>query len=109
MFLPIDRKLLNAKIFEYFGFIFYFSNEHEPIHVHVALGDCETIFELILENGELKEIMRRAKKGVDLLREKDAKTAEEFIRKYQTNIIEKWINFFVLRKQIRCITIKKKM
>ena len=24
------------KIFEYFGFIFYFySNEHEPIHVHV--------------------------------------------------------------------------
>ncbi len=27
------------KIFEYFGFIFYFfSNEHEPIHVHVLHG-----------------------------------------------------------------------
>ncbi len=27
------------KIFEYFGFIFYFySNEHEPIHVHVQHG-----------------------------------------------------------------------
>jgi len=44
-----------------------------------------------------------------LLREKDAKTAEEFIRKYETNIIEKWINFFVLRKQIRCTNIKKKI
>jgi len=98
------------KIFEYFGFIFYFfSNEHEPIHVHVALGDCETIFELIMENGELKDIRRRAKKGVDLLREKDAQTAEEFIRKYETNIIEKWINFFVLKKQIRCTNIKKKI
>ena len=62
-----------------------------------------------MENGELKEIRRRVKKGVDLLREKDTKTAEEFIRKYETNIIEKWINFFVLKKQIRCSNIKKKI
>ena len=28
--------MIMPKIFEYFGFIFYFfSNEHEPIHVHV--------------------------------------------------------------------------
>ncbi|MBQ9467344.1 MAG: DUF4160 domain-containing protein [Muribaculaceae bacterium] len=27
------------KIFEYFGFVFFFySNEHEPIHVHVIHG-----------------------------------------------------------------------
>jgi len=51
------------EIFEYFGIIFYFySNGHEPIHVHVAAGDCETIFELIMEDGELKEIRRREKK-----------------------------------------------
>lgn len=98
------------KIFEYFGFIFYFfSNEHEPIHVHVVQGDYETIFELIMEDGQLKEIRRRPRKGVDPLREKDAKTAEEFIRKYEPNIIEKWINFFVLKKQIKCTIIKKKI
>ena len=35
------------KIYEYFGFVFYFySNEHEPIHVHVTHDGCETIFEL---------------------------------------------------------------
>ena len=35
------------KIFEYFGYVFFFySNEHEPIHVHV-------------ENGELKSVVRR--------------------------------------------------
>jgi hypothetical protein len=49
------------------------------------------------------------KKGVDLLRDKDVKTAEEFIRKYETNIIEKWNNFFVLKKQISCTNIKKKI
>ena len=38
------------KIFEYFGFIFYFySNEHEPIHVHVLHGDKESVFDLGLD------------------------------------------------------------
>ena len=42
------------KIFEYFGFIFlFYSNEHEPIHVHVMKDEHEAIFEIILENGEL--------------------------------------------------------
>ena len=41
------------KIFEYFGFIFYFySNEHEPIHVHVMHGARESIFDLIMMDGE---------------------------------------------------------
>lgn len=48
------------KIFEYFGFIFlFYSNEHEPIHVHVMKDGHEAIFEIILENGELVEIHRR--------------------------------------------------
>ena len=38
------------KIFEYFGFIFlFYSNEHEPIHVHVMKDGHEAIFEIILE------------------------------------------------------------
>lgn len=42
------------KIFEYFGFIFYFySNEHEPIHVHVIHGARESIFDLIMMDGVL--------------------------------------------------------
>jgi hypothetical protein len=62
------------KIFTYFGFIFYFfSNEHEPIHVHVKHGDNETVFELILDNGELKEIRKRKKTGIEPLTEKDTK------------------------------------
>ena len=56
------------KIFEYFGFIFYFySNEHEPIHVHVLHGGKESIFDLIMMNGERDEIRGREEAGAATL------------------------------------------
>ena len=71
------------KIYEYFGFIFFFfSNEHEPIHVHVMKSGCQTVFELILMDGELQEIRTRSEAGYPLLNENDKATAEEFIRAY---------------------------
>jgi len=98
------------KIFEYFGFIFYFySNEHEPIHVHVIHSGKESIFDLIMLNGELVETHKREKKGADPLSEKDCRIAEAFIRKYYKNIIEKWVKFFVLKQSVRSTTIKKKL
>ena len=98
------------KIFEYFGFIFYFySNEHEPIHVHVIHGAKESIFDLIMMNGQLVELHVREKKGVEPLSEKDKRTAGEFIRKYHKNIIDKWVKFFVLKQSVRSTNIKKKL
>jgi len=98
------------KIFEYFGFIFYFySNEHEPIHVHVIHGGRESIFDIIMMNGALAGISVREKKGAEPLTEKDKRTAEDFIRKYHKNIIEKWVKFFVLKQSVRSTSIKKKL
>ena len=98
------------KIFEYFGFIFYFySNEHEPIHVHVQHGGKESIFDLIMMNGELADIFVREKKGADPLPEKDKRIAEAFITKYHKNIIQKWVKFFVLKQSVRSTRINKKL
>ena len=98
------------KIFEYFGFIFYFySNEHEPIHVHVIHGGRESIFDIIMMNGALAGISVREKKSAEPLTEKDKRTAEDFIRKYHKNIIEKWVKFFVLKQSVRSTSIKKKL
>lgn len=98
------------KIFEYFGFIFYFySNEHEPIHVHVIHGGRESIFDLLIENGELKGIDRRDKKGAEPLDSKDAKTAVDFINKYWESIVEKWIDFFVMKKIVKTTYIKERL
>ena len=98
------------KIFEYFGFIFYFySNEHEPIHVHVQHGGKESVFELVMMDGKLTELRIRAKHGVDPLSNKDQRTASEFIEKYHKNIIDKWVRFFVMKKAVRSTNITKKI
>ena len=98
------------KIFEYFGFVFYFySNEHEPIHVHVIHNQQETIFELILQNGILVQIKQRSRAGYPMLSVKDCRIAEKFITKYAKNIVEKWVKFFVYKQQIRSTNIKNKL
>jgi len=46
-------------IFEKDGYKFFFySNEHEPIHVHVRRGEGEAVFEIIDNNVELRESQR---------------------------------------------------
>ena len=98
------------KIFEYFGFIFYFySNEHEPIHVHVIHGDKEGIFDIILMDGLLSDIQVREKKGAEPLSDKDKRTAMSFINKYYKNIVDKWVKFFVMKKRVRSTKINKKL
>ena len=77
--------------------------------MHVTKGEYETIFDLILMNGELAEIHRRFAPGYEPLPEGDASVAEKFIRNYYKNIVEKWMNFFVLKKKVRCTQITKKI
>ncbi len=98
------------KIFEYFGFVFFFySNEHEPIHVHVIRGECQSVFELIWNNGELDTIVKRTTKGYPSLSGKDAVVAERFIKVYSKQIIQKWIDYFVMKKQVQCTEIKTRI
>ena len=69
----------------------------------------EAIFEIILDNGELVGIQRRASNKMPPLSEKDSTTAETFVKKYYKNIVDKWVNFFVYKKRIRSTKITKKL
>lgn len=98
------------KIFEYFGLIFYFySNEHEPIHVHVKHGNRESVFELIMMDGLLQRIVIREKPGCDPLSRKDKRIVEAFINKYSKNIIAKWVKFFVMKQQVKSTNITTRL
>jgi hypothetical protein len=98
------------KIYDYFGFTFFFySNEHEPIHVHVVYQGAEVVFELVMENGELQNVRRRYKEGVKRLVGKNTKTAEEFVRQYAKQIVKKWVQFFVLKQPVKNISIKRRL
>ena len=48
------------KLYEYFGIIVYFyTNEHEPIHVHGRHAGRESKAEIIRENGRIVDIVFR--------------------------------------------------
>ena len=69
----------------------------------------EAIFEIMLENGELVDIHRRTSNKIPPVSEKDAATAEAFVKKYYKNIVDKWVNFFIYKKRIRSTKITKKL
>ncbi|MDR0834415.1 MAG: DUF4160 domain-containing protein [Candidatus Symbiothrix sp.] len=76
-------------IFYYLGlqFLFY-SNDHEPIHVHVQNGDGEAKFQVLpirlIENKGLKN--------------RDLRIAEMAIEENKEIIIERWNEFFKDKK-----------
>ncbi len=97
-------------IYKYFGFVFFFySNEHDPIHVHVQHDNHESVFDIIMENGKVKEIRSRKKRGAPPLSPKDLKVAEEFVWVYANKIVDKWVNFFVRKKRVVCTNVKKRI
>jgi hypothetical protein len=98
------------KIYEYLGILLYFySNEHEPIHVHGKHGDCESKAEFIIVNGEIIEIKIKAVKGCKPLKGKELKDFKDFLEIYASKIVDKWIDYFVLHKNINFERINVKL
>lgn len=72
-------------LFIYLGLRFFFySNDHEPIHVHVSSGDGEARF-------QLEPIQLIENKG---LKPKELKIAELAIEENKEVIKERWNEFF---------------
>ncbi|MDR0863621.1 MAG: DUF4160 domain-containing protein [Candidatus Symbiothrix sp.] len=69
-----------------FGLRFYFyTRDHEPIHVHVESSDGEAKFEI--EN----EVILVSNKG---LKRKDLKLAESILEENKENFINEWKKVF---------------
>jgi len=89
------------KLYEYLGIlIFFYSNEHEPIHIHAKYGKFESKAEIIIENGQIVEIRISAIKGTRPLSGKELNYFKEFLEAYAEQIIKKWIDYFVYHKDI---------
>ncbi|MBK6755019.1 MAG: DUF4160 domain-containing protein [Flavobacteriales bacterium] len=69
------------KLYEYFGLIFlFYSDDHDPMHLHVQHGDREGIIMLIIVEGKLVELRWRAKRGAEMLNAKEQRESEVFVR-----------------------------
>ena len=77
------------KLYKYLGIIvFFYSNEHEPIHVHGRYGNCES------------------KKPLSPSQSKDFK---KLVSVLADEIIQSWINYFVYHKKIIAKNIEGKL
>lgn len=98
------------KLYEYFGLIFlFYSNEHEPIHVHGKYQNKESKAEILFENGKFKEIIIREVVGKEPLDIQNMKKFKKIVKLYRDDIVRKWIDFFIYNIEFPSEKITKKI
>lgn len=98
------------KIFEYLGIlIFFYSNEHEPIHVHARKGEFESKAEIHIIDGVISEIKIKNVPGIKPIKGKALRDFGVFLEKYADRIVEKWVNYFVYHKDVEFEKITKRL
>ena len=89
------------KLYEYFGLIvMFYSNEHEPVHVHGKFQGRESRAEIILLDGAIAEIRYSGISGRAPLDSNEMRFFQEIVTVKADEIVSKWIDFFVLHKSI---------
>lgn len=85
------------KIFEYLGIVIrFYSNEHEPIHIHAQYGaDAELKVEFEIDNREIVALQYSRVTGKDDFPPAQRKELEKLLNEYKYLIVEEWVNYFV--------------
>jgi hypothetical protein len=98
------------KLYEYFGLvIFFYANEHEPIHVHGAFGNCEARAEIVLREGRIVKIIFDNAVGRRPLSTGKMKDFKKVVKFKADEIVSRWVDFFVKKKHVNPEVITKKL
>jgi hypothetical protein len=90
------------KLYEYFGLtIMFYSNEHEPVHVHGKIQGRESRAEIVVVNGAVTEINYAPVTGRLPLETTELRYFQELVTVKADEIVAKWIDFFVLHKSVK--------
>ena len=89
------------KLYEYLGIIvFFYSNEHEPIHVHGRYGNFESKIEIVLKNGVVESLRLESVPGKKSLPSAQAMNFKKLATVLADEIVQSWVNYFVYHKKI---------
>jgi hypothetical protein len=98
------------KLYDYFGVVvMFYSNEHEPVHVHGKYQGYETRAEIIVVNGIVQQISYSPMAGRAPLPAAQQRYFEELVESRAGAIVDKWIDFFVLNKPVQSETISRRL
>ncbi|KAF3982580.1 MAG: DUF4160 domain-containing protein [Methylococcales symbiont of Hymedesmia sp. n. MRB-2018] len=87
----------------------FYSNEHEPIHVHGKYHAFESKADFIIVDGKIIDIKIKNAKGKRPLPKKELKEFKNFVNKFKEDIVQKWVDYFVYHKSVQCIKIEGKV
>jgi hypothetical protein len=98
------------KLYEYFGLtVMFYSNEHDPVHVHGKCQGRESRAEIILVDGAVQEIVYKGVAGRASLDSNELRYFQELVSSKADEIVAKWIDFFVLNKSVSSERITKRL
>jgi hypothetical protein len=98
------------KLYEYFGLlIMFYSNEHEPVHVHGKCQGREARAEIVVQNGKVIEVLYFDMAGRPPLEATEMRHFHEVVEARADDIVAKWIDYFVLHKPIRAERITRRL
>jgi len=87
----------------------FYSNEHEPIHIHCKYQETESKAEIISENGKFVEVRISDVPGKKPLDVKNIKHFKKLVETYRDDIVRKWVDFFVYNREVYPEKITKKL
>jgi len=98
------------QLYEYFGLaVFFYTNEHEPIHVHRRFQGCHARAEIILKDGKVLRVAFSNVKGKPPLASGKMKDFRVLVRAKADDIVRRWVEYFVMKKQNTPEVITKKL
>lgn len=98
------------KLYEYFGLtVLFYSNEHEPVHVHGICQGAECRATFIIENGKVVSITFSAVRGRKPLDASHEEAFRKLVSEHADDIVQKWVDYFVLHKSIECQKITRRL
>ena len=97
-------------IYKYLGIrIFFYSDDHQPIHVHGVHQHRESKAEIITKDGKIGEIRIKSVTSLQPLQDNELKNFKKFVETYAEKIVQKWVDHFVYNKRLRCETITRRL
>ncbi len=98
------------KLYDYFGLrVYFYANDHEPVHVHGFYQGRESKAELIIVNGVVTAIRIVSVAGMKPLAGKALVDFETLVTRRAGDIVEKWVEFFVHCRPVKAETITRKL
>ncbi len=98
------------KLYTYFGLVvFFYSNEHYPVHVHGLYGEQESKAELTLEGSRVVGIRIVPVSGRAMLTGRPLEDFTVLVNARAQEIADKWNDYFVDNKRIQPQTITRRI